>query len=222
MVNYQWKNFLKFYLGDPEIRAHLDALHACPPDADEHTGEIVEGVITKINCSGIIAIVSRRRIDLNRPRNENNRDAVDEYRRTVREILQNTRRLDKNGKLLKPYLHLDIHGMWDTEKNDDIEIGTLQGKTCSLEVRQWLVAEMQKHFKKIQIDGRFSGDPSKAVHRWGDPTGDANYIGFGENFNTFQIEINRTLRKKHRKQLIEIFSNLIIQFNEKFNGIPIP
>lgn len=216
MINYQWKNFLKFYLGDPGIRTHLDALHACPPDADEHTGEIVEGVINKINCSGIIAIVSRRRIDLNRPRNENNRDAVDEYRRTVREILQNTHPLEENGKLLKPYLHLDIHGMWDTEQNDEIEIGTLHGKACSAEVKQWLVAEMQKHFKQIQIDGRFSGDPSKAVLRCGDFTGGANYPGFGENFNTFQIEINRSLRKKHRNKLIKIFSDLIIQFNGKF------
>jgi hypothetical protein len=216
MINYQWKNFIKFYLGDSEIRAHLDALHACPPGADEHTGEIVEGVINRINCSGIIAIVSRRQMDLNRPRNENNKDAVDEYRRTVREILQNTRQLDNNGKLLKSYLHLDIHGMWDTEQNDDIEIGTISGKTCSAGVRQWLVTEMQKHFKQIQIDGRFSGDPSKAVLRWGDQTRDANYPGFGENFNTFQIEISRTLRKKHRNKLIKIFSDLIIQFNEKF------
>jgi|UniRef100_A0A7C6AAG1 hypothetical protein len=214
MVNFNWKNFLKFYLGNKEIRSHLDALHAYPPDADEHTGEIVEGIINKTNCSGIIAIVSRRWIDLNRPRNEKNCEAIDEYRRTVQEILVHTNTFDKNGKLLNPHLHLDIHGMWGCSA--DIEIGTLHNKTCSIEVKEWLINEIKKYFIKVKVDERFSGDPSKSVLRWGEQIGDYNYSGWGENFNTFQIEISRTLRKNHPKKLINMFSDIIIQFNDKF------
>jgi len=100
--------------------------------------------------------------------------------------------------------------------NEDIEIGTLHGKTCSPEVKDWFVNEIEKHIKNLQIDRRFSGDPSKSVHRCGDQTSDLNYLGYGTNFNTFQMEISRTLREKHQKELINIFSDIIIRFNEEF------
>ena len=201
-------------MGREKIRSHIDAVHACPPHGDEFTGDIVEGVVNKINCSGIIAIVSRTIADLNKPRNSNNKEAIDEYRQTIREILQHINILDKNGRLIRPYLHLAIHGMRDRDK--EIEIGTLQGKTCSPEVKNWFVNEIKKRFNKVQIDGRFPGDPSKSVHRCGDQTSDLSYSGYGNNFNTFQIEISRTLRENHQKELINIFSDIIIHFNEKF------
>ena len=215
MANFTKKKFIKFYLGKEEIRAHIDAVHACPPEADEFTGEIVEGVVNKINCSGIIAIVSRTTVDLNRPRNNNNKEAIDEYRQTIREILEYIDILDKDTELSKPYLHLAIHGMKD-KPNENIEIGTLNGKTCSPEVKEWFIKEIEKRVKKVQTDGRFPGDPSKSVHRCGDYTSNYNYLGYGDNFNTFQIEISRALRKKHQKELINILSEIISQFNEKF------
>lgn len=208
------KKFVKFYLGSKEIRSHIDAVHACPPNADEFTGDIVEGVVKRINCSGIIAIVSRKIVDLNKPRNYNNKEAIDEYRQTIREILDHTNTLDKNRNLSRPYLHLAIHGMRDRDK--EIEIGTLHGKTCSREVKEWFVNEIKKHVKRAQTDGGFPGDPSKLVHRFGDQTSDINYSGYGDNFNTFQIEISRMLREKHRRELINIFSDIIIRFNGKF------
>lgn len=201
-------------MGSKEIRSHIDAVHACPPCADKFTGDIVEGVVNKINCSGIIAIVSRTIADLNRPRDNNNKEAIDEYRQTIREILELTNILDKNGKLSRPYLHLAIHGMRSRDK--DIEIGTLHGKTCSQELKEWFVNEVKKHVKKTRIDGKFPGDPSKLVHRYGDQTSDIDYLGYEDNFNTFQIEISRMLRGKHQKELINIFSDIIIQFNGKF------
>jgi hypothetical protein len=215
MINFIGRKFIKFYLGDKGIYAHIDALHAAPPQADEYTGEIVEGVIKKINCHGIIATVSRTIADLNRPPNQKNKEAIKEYRQTIKDILKHIGILDENKKASRPYLHLAIHGMtnkWD----NDIEIGTLHGKTCSLDVKEWFVGEIEKHVKKSQTDGSFPGDPSKSVHRLGDQTSSLNYLGYGNNFNTFQIEISRTWREKHQKELIKIFSDIIIQFNEKF------
>ena len=202
-------------MGSENIRSHIDAVHACPPKADEFTGDIVEGVVNKINCSGIIAIISRTIVDLNRPRNINNKEGIDEYRQTIRENLEHIGNLDENGKLSRPYLHLAIHGMKDKRKGD-IEIGTLYGKTCSPEVKKWFVSEIKRHFKRVQIDERFPGDSSKPVHRCGDQTSDLNYLGYGNNFTTFQIEISRTLRKNHQKKLIDIFSSIVNHFNEKF------
>lgn len=204
MVNFTAKKFVKFYLGSKKIRSHIDAVHACPPSADNFTGDIVEGVVNKINCSGIIAIVSRTIADLNRPRNNKNKEAIDEYRQTIREILEHTSTLDKDGRLARPYLHLAIHGMKDRDK--EIVIGTLHGKACSPEVKEWFVGEIKKHITKTRIDRKFPGESSKSVHR----------LDYGDNFNTFQIEISRTLREKHKKELINIFSDIIIHFNEEF------
>lgn len=215
MANFTNKKFIKFYMGSKKIRSHIDALHACPPKADEFTGDIVEGVVNKINCSGIIAIVSRTIVDLNRPRNSNNEEAIDEYRQTIREILGHIGNLDGNGKLSRPYLHLAIHGM-KNKWNEDIEIGTQYSKTCSPEVKEWFDSEIKKNFKRIQIDVRFCGDSSKSVHRCGDQTKDFNYLGYGNNFNTFQIEISRTLRENYQKKLINKFSDIVNHFNEKF------
>ena len=215
MANFTNKKFIKFYMGSKKIRSHIDALHACPPEADEFTGDIVEGVVNKINCSGIIAIVSRTIVDLNRLRNSNNEEGNDEYRQTIREILGHIGNLDGNGKLSRPYLHLALHGMKD-KWNVDIEIGTLHGKTCSPEVKEWFVSEIKKHFRRVQIDGRFCGDPSKSVHRCGDKISDTEYLGYGKNFNTIQIEISRTLRENYQKKLINTFSGIVNHFNEKF------
>jgi len=214
MVNFARKKFIKFYFGSKAIRSHIDAVHACLPRVDKFTGDIVEGVVNKINCSGIVAIISRTTADLNRPRNNNNKEAIDEYRQTIREILEHTNTLDNNGRLLKPHLHLAIHGMKDIDI--EIVIGTLYGKTCSPEVKEWFVNEIKKHVKKTHTEGRYPGDSSKLVHRCGDQTSDINYLGYGDNFNTFRIEISKMLREKHQKELISIFSNIIIQFNGKF------
>ena len=202
-------------MGSKNIRSHIDAVHAYPPKADEFTGDIVEGVVNKINCSGIITIVSRTIVDLNRPRNINNKEGIDEYRQTIREILEHIGNLDGNRKSSKPYLHLALHGMKD-KWNIDIEIGKLHGKTCSPEVKEWFVSEIKKHFGRVQIDGRFPGDFSKPVHRCGDQTSDPNYLGYGNNFNTFQIEINRTLREEKQKYLIDTFSDIILKYNNEF------
>ena len=215
MKKFIKKKYIKLYLGSKDIRSHIDAIHAAPRCSDKFTGDIVEGVVNKIDCSGIIAIVSRTRIDLNRPRNSNNKEGIDEYRQTIREILRHIGNLDGNRKSSKPYLHLALHGMKD-KWNMDIEIGTLHGKTCSPEVKEWFVSEVKKHFGRVQVDGRFPGDFSKPVHRCGDQTSDPNYLGYGNNFNTFQIEINRILREEKQKYLIDTFSDIILKYNNEF------
>lgn len=208
------KKFIKFYLGNKKIHSHLDAVHAYPPKADEFTDIIVKGVLDNINCSGIISTVSRTVADLNRTRNTNNEDAINEYRQTIEEILEHLNILNKNGKLSKPYLHLSIHGMKD--RDSEIEIGTLNNKTCSPEVKKWLVSKIKEYKKKVQIDEIFPGDSSKLVHRCGEQRSNSNYLGYGNSFNTFQIEINRTLRKNQQKGLIKMLSDIVICFNREF------
>jgi hypothetical protein len=216
MKNFIEKEFIKYYLGNRFIRAHVDAVHAAPPKSDQYTGEIVIGIIEKINCSGIISKVSREKVDLNRNRNETNEEAIDEYRRAINKILDSLSILEENNHILKrPYLHLAIHGMKNSY-NREMIIGTRNGESCSTEIKEWFVEEINKYYENIGVDSIFPGDSSKSVHRIGDCISDLSYKGYGDNFNTIQIEINRTQRENHRQKLISILSNIIIDFNKKF------
>jgi hypothetical protein len=216
MKNFIEKEFIKYYLGNTQIRNHVDAVHAVPPYADQFTGEIVTGLINKINCSGIISKVSRKKIDLNRRRNVNNKEAIDEYRNAIHSILTYLSLFEENNQILKqPYLHLAIHGMKDTH-NKEIIIGTRNGESCSSDIKRWFVDEVSRYYENIIADQIFPGDSSKSVHRLGDCISDLSYKGYGDNFNTIQIEINRTLRENHRQKLISILSDIIIDFNKKF------
>jgi hypothetical protein len=95
-------------------------------------------------------------------------------------------------------------------------IGTRNGESCSTEIKEWFVEEINKYYENIGVDSIFPGDSSKSVHRIGDCISDLSYKGYGDNFNTIQIEINRTQRENHRQKLISILSNIIIDFNKKF------
>ncbi len=214
MVNFERGKVIKYYFGSKSIRSHIDAVHAV---TEFFTGEIVEGVIKKINCHGIVGTVSRTVVDLNRFPNNQNKEAIEEYRLIIKHILKHLDVLDKDDKLVKPYLHLAIHGIKDSVHGPNvIEIGTRDGETCSSEVKEWFIKELNVNGFEIQIDTKKIGDPSKIVHRWGDNVSDLYYSGYGENFNTLQIEISRTLREKYRNEFIGIFSEIIRNFNETF------
>jgi N-formylglutamate amidohydrolase len=203
MINWQNGKYVKYYLGKKTLRAHLDAVHACNPKADLYTRNIVEGVVESTNCSGIIALISRTEADLNRVQNLQNADAINELRGCVKSILLNTNKFNK-GAIMLPHLHLAIHGMKDC--GHDIEIGTRNGETCSAQVREWILKEIKDKFENTIIDQFFIGDSSKRHNRQ----------EYGKNFNTFQIEICKTLRMNKRKELIDLFSNVVLEFNSRF------
>lgn len=215
MTSFAEWEYVKFRPGDRRKRAHIDAVHAASPKADRYTGEIADDIAAKASCSVIIAIVSRRVADLNRPPDKSNWEAIKEYRQAIRLILGHIRILDDSDKLKRPYLHLAVHGMAD-RRDSDVGIGTRHGVTCSSSVRNWLIDRIRSDVKRSQVDGRFPGDPSKSFHRHGDEVSGLGYPGYGNNFNTFQIEISRTLRKNHREELTDMFADMIVDFNDKF------
>ena len=207
-------NHVKYHIGDITQRSHIDAVHAQSPRADLYTGDIVLGVIKQINASGIISTVSRTEMDINRPRDIRNADAIDEYRDAIYRIIVSKKILSKDNKLTKNYLHLAIHGMKDIRQSE-FEIGTRNGDLCSKEVIDWFMKEILKFSKHVKLDNYFPGNQSKAFHRNGDIT--SGYSGYGEKYNSIQIEINRTLRKERQDDLIKLFSNMMINFNTSFN-----
>ncbi len=83
----------KKYLKD--INLHIDAVHAQSPNSDQYTGEIVQAVVDRVNCSGIIATISRTVMDINRPINNQNTPAIGEFRNTIKEIIESNDMTDK-------------------------------------------------------------------------------------------------------------------------------
>lgn len=215
MLNFEQREFIKVYFGSPTIRAHIDSVHAHPPKNDMFTGEIAEGIAEQVNCSCIIATVSRDICDLNRERSKKNAGGIDEYRSAVQQIQKHINNLNPYGKSIKPYLHLAIHGMID-EYGQDIEIGTRHNQTCTVIVKEWLLQRIQTLYDRVRIDTIFAGNSSIIRHRKGSISPSSIYPGFGSKFNTFQIEISRTIREFQREDLISNLSNIIKDFNSIF------
>lgn len=221
VIPYIKHNFIKYHKGNGYLCGHVDALHATPPAADKFTDKIVESLINKLGCAGIISTISRLNCDLNRTPNPENYAGITEYRQAIKEILTFLHILDvEKQKLLTPYLHLSFHGMKDTNYGPyAIEIGTQKGKSCSPEVLQWFEHKLTKAARNISpeisiiFDRKFKGNESITAHRFGDKDG---YHGYGLHFHSFQIELSRTIRKKHLAKLVAIFSEIITDFQAKF------
>lgn len=220
-VQYIHQNFLKYNKGKGFISGHVEALHAMPPAADKFTDKIVEQLMEKTGCAGIISIVSRTVCDLNRCPNQDNNEGIKEYRKTIQEILEYLHLLNfSKSQLLKPYLHLSFHGMKDIHYGPyTMEIGTLNGESCSPTVKNWFYDLLKKKVKqispeiKIIVDQKFVGDKSISFHRLGDNNG---YPGYGNHFHTFQIELSQSMRSKKLSQVISLFSEIINDFQAEF------
>ena len=208
------KNYVVYNIGEKNFCSHLDAIHSQNPKSDQYTGEIVNDVIDRINASGIIATISRTKMDLNRPRCTSNALAIDEFRETINEIVKSKEILSPDKTLTKNYLHLAIHGMKDT-RGTEFEVGTLHGTSCSPEISEWFISKLSGISKNFGLDKVFPGDSSKSYHRYGDPS--SSYIGYGNKFHTIQVEINRNWRKNKKKELVDFLSELIANFDKECN-----
>lgn len=213
MVTFSMGKYVAYYLGNPNINCHVDAVHSKNPQGEIKTKDLVIEIIKNANCCGIYALVSRRNMDLNRPLNKTNEPAILEFRRAILSFLKHLKILDNNDKLMKPYLQLALHGMRNYTCKE-IEIGTRYNQTCSNEIFQWFRRELEKNCKevfkkdlKIIYNKEFIGDTSKGVHR----------EKYGNFFNTIQIEINKTLRKHYFSKIVEVLTKIVKNFYQEHN-----
>ncbi|KKM72792.1 hypothetical protein LCGC14_1417030, partial [marine sediment metagenome] len=121
--------------------------------------------------------------------------------------------LDNNNKVIKPYLHLALHGM-KNYPNKEIEVGTINNQTCSNEIFIWFKKKLEEISKelfnrdlKIVYNKQFIGNISKRVHR-------ENY---GNLFNTIQIEFNKALRMDYLSKITEVLSTIVKNFYQEHN-----
>ncbi len=214
--------YLRFRYGMKCSAVLIDAVHAVKPKADAYTGKIVETVANNAGCHAIISTLSRKVADLNRPPTEENAGAVEEYRRTIRHLFETIALLKLDSILSRPILHLAIHGMKD-RPDADIELSTRMGDSCSDDVLEWVRTEIEEWAQNtaslskrptIVVNRRFIGDQSKNNHRKG--ARQSSYDGYGEFFNTIQIEISFWLRKEHRVELVDLIGRLANKFHSDF------
>lgn len=205
--------YIYYGAGVPGIKVLAEALHAKRPAADLYTGELVQAIYERGATAGIISDVSRVSMDLNRPRSNKNQPAVDEYRRTIQQIFEGYGMLDFYGRLTKPFLQISLHGMQD-EWMRDIEIGTGYGHYCNPGVKKWVQHFLNETGLNYGVDDIFPGYTFRSVLREGDIYGQTSFMGFGPNFHTIQIEISQYLRTHHFPWLVDLFCDLIKQFEE--------
>jgi hypothetical protein len=213
-------NYIKYAFG--QHYCHVDAVHAASPKADRFTDEIVTGIMDKTGCAGIIGTVSRTIADLNRPPNQDNDEAVWEYRDVISQFLYNMGLLHPASRTLaRPYLHVGIHGMKDQVHGPlCIEVGTIHGRTCSARVKKWFGETLKNKVRQVMpevrviFDKHWVGNPSLAAHRWGEGR---HYPGYGQNYNAFQVEIARTLREHHRQTVICVLAAVVAEFSGMFS-----
>ena len=213
MITFKEGKYIAYYLGNPNINCHVDAVHSKKPLVDINTKKLVLEIIKNTDCSGIYALISRKYMDLNRPLNETNKPAILEYRTAVFSILNHLKILDNNKELIKPYLHLALHGMRDNAQKE-IEVGTRSNQTCSDEIFIWFCKKLEEISKelfnrdlKIVYNVKLKGNSSKRVHR----------DKYGNLFNTIQIEINRTLRTKYFGEIVEVLTKVVKDFYQEKN-----
>jgi hypothetical protein len=219
-MEYTQGKYLKYRRGKNIATSLIDAIHAKPPMGELMVGEIADLVSERTGCHCIIGLVSRTRADLNRERSMSNRAAIDEYRATIRDLLGGSGLLGRDHELIRPFLHLGLHGMADRPDNH-LEIGTVFGRSCSATVER-LVHEICLRWSRdlkisdpqpiVRINEMWYGDPSIASHRTGHKA--SGYRGYGDNYNMIQIEIARFLRIEYTGETVELLCRLIRSFNE--------
>ncbi len=204
---------MAYYLGNPNIHCHVDAVHSKNPDGEINTKKLVIEIIKNTDCSGIYSLISRRYMDLNRSPVEDNEPAILEFREAIFSILNHLKILDNKKNLIQPYLHLALHGMKDYP-HKEIEVGTRNNEVCKFDIFIWFRNKLEEYFKEefgrdlnIVYNEQFIGDSSKGVHR----------DKYGILFNTIQIEINRTLRTRYFSKIVKILAKIIKDFYQEQN-----
>src|SRR2546425_10991656 len=151
----------------------LTAPHAAGPQADIHTGQIVEDAALVSRSCALIGKISREYVDLTRAQ-----AAQSEFRSSIDTLLAD------NGIRVV----LDIHG----KKDPGVDIGTALGETASEEttnlVREWLSRDFT-----VNVDEKYSGvEPGSLVATYGKRNGDGSFavevlqIVFGHEERTYK------------------------------------
>ncbi len=153
----------------------LTASHAANPDAEVHTGSIVEEAALTSRCFAVIGKVSREFLELNRIQ-----FAQSEFKKSIEGFIA------EDGIR---YL-LNIHG----KKGPGVDIGTVAGQACSESTIELVRSRLAKDFM-VKVNSEYKGvEHGSITTSYGpqDTKGDfiveSIQIGFGDEERQFQRE----------------------------------
>ncbi|MBT7736645.1 hypothetical protein HN709_03070, partial [Candidatus Peregrinibacteria bacterium] len=213
----------------PEHKSDVAAYIKRGALSDQYTGEIA-GQAHQLGATVIVGKVNRAVADLNRGTQHMTgldsldsgaqEKAISEYRAQKAEALRHARRISADSRSLAPYLHVALHGKKDYEQsrpNDsDIEIGSVNGRSCDKETRDWFASRLISELavRNIRIDGR-APIVIRDKRLKGDPTKVAGPMAHGKKYKTLQIEVSSHLRKNHGEAIAAILVKLLQEFSDE-------
>ncbi len=162
----------------------LTAPHATSPDADLHTGPIVEEAALTSRSYAVIGKVSREFLDLNRIQS-----AQSEFRKSIEGfIAENEIR----------YL-LDIQG----RREPGVDIGTVAGQTCSDSTVELVRSRLVKDFT-VKVNNQYKGDElGSIVTSYNRRDAKGNFV-----VETIQVEFGHEERQFQREKVISDISEI--------------
>ncbi len=162
----------------------LTAPHAASPDADLHTGPIVEEAALTSRSYAVIGKVSREFLDLNRIQS-----AQSEFRKSIESFIA------EDGIR---YL-LDIHG----KKEPGVDIGTAAGQTCSDSTTELVRSRLVKDFT-VKVNNEYKGlKPGSIVTSYNRKNAEGDFV-----VETIQIEFGHEERQFQREKVISDVSEI--------------
>lgn len=169
----------------------LTAPHAAGPDADLHTGQIVEDAALVSGSYAVIGKISREYVDLNRIQ-----AARTEFRESIDSLLA-----DNGIKCV-----LDIHG----KRDPGVDIGTAMGQTASEATTNIVVTRLSKSFT-VKVNEKYLGEkPGSIVTTCGKKDTSGQFL-----VEALQIEFGHHERKSERDRVVEDLAELVALINMK-------
>jgi N-formylglutamate amidohydrolase len=169
----------------------LTAPHATGPEADLHTGQIVEDAALASRSYAVVGKVSREYIDLNRVQ-----AARTEFRKSIDALID-----DDGIRCI-----LDIHG----KKEGGVDIGTGLGKTCTPEITELVKTFLSRDFS-VTVDAKFQGlKPGSIVTTYEKTDSRGQFI-----VQAVQIEFGHRERSLDRDKVVNDIAQLVGLLNVK-------
>lgn len=209
--------------------------------ADHATGEVVVETQEKKGVSSYVARRSRLTSDINRDlysRRTLGKNETREYlfgarlvaQEIKKRILKETVGIDEDGKAVEPFLWLSVHGKANKKTADFAIANKITGgkAACDPVVARWLKDKLNQYLREnnvlnvkgdqayadIEIEGdKYGGADALYVDRYGEDGID----GFGELFQTVQLEIDARMRKKSTEEISQALVYVLEEFKREFS-----
>ncbi len=173
----------------------LTAPHAAGPEADLHTGQIVEDAALVSRCYAMIGKISREFVDLNRVE-----AARTEFRKSISTLLT-----DDGIRCI-----LDIHG----KKESGVDIGTAEGQTASESTTDLVKTRLSKDFL-VKVNEKYMGlKPGSIITTYGKKDASGAFP-----VEAVQIEFGHKERNDQREKVVTDIAELVSLVNIKLGFV---